>query len=146
MVEKRVDKSHIIGRGSILAIALSKAEAAEAISCSIRKFDAMVRAGTMPKPKLLVDSVGHPKNVKKVWSVKELDKYFHQLPSEGEEQSGDWALSVSNLGNELMQSWEQAKPELENVKERLKQDWEQSKPEREKVKEKVRDLAKKLTD
>ena len=42
--------------------------------------------------------------------------------------------------------WEQAKPELENVKVQLKQDWEQAKPEREKVKEKVRDLAKKLTN
>ena len=44
------------------------------------------------------------------------------------------------------QSWEQAKPELEKVKEQLKQDWKQAKPEREKVKEKVRNLAKKLVN
>ena len=84
------------------------------------------------------------KNVKKVWSVKELDKYFHQLPSEGEEQSGEWSLSVSNLGNELMQSWEQAKPELEKAAAQVKQGWEQAKPELEKAKEKARGLAKKL--
>ena len=41
------------------------------------------------------------------------------------------------------QGWEQAKPELENIKAQLKQDWEQAKPQREKVIEKVRDLAKK---
>ena len=44
------------------------------------------------------------------------------------------------------QGWEQAKPELKNVKVQLKQDWEQAKPECEKVKEKVRYLAKKLTN
>ena len=43
------------------------------------------------------------------------------------------------------QGWEQAKPELENVKEQLKQDWEQAKPELVKTKEKARDLTKKLT-
>ena len=44
------------------------------------------------------------------------------------------------------QSWEQAKPEIKDIKEQLKQDWEQAKPELVKTKEKARDLAKKLTD
>ena len=53
-----------------MLIALSKAKAAEAISCSIRKFDAMVLAGTMPKPRLLDE--GNGGDVKKVWSAKEI--------------------------------------------------------------------------
>ena len=153
MIEKRIDKSDKVDRGPGVAIALSKAQAAEAISCSIRKFDAMVKAGTMPKPKLLIDDEGYGlgKNVKKVWSVKELDKYFHQLPSESEEQPDDWSLSVANVVKEEImprarQSWEQAKPELEKAAAQVKQGWEQAKPEFEKVKEKARDLAKKLTN
>ena len=151
MIEKREDKSNKVDRRPSVAIALSKAQAAKAISCSIKNFDAMVKAGTMPKPKLLIDNVSCGKNIKKVWSVKELDKYFHQLPSEGEEQPDDWSLSVANVVKEEImprarQSWEQAKPELEKAAAQVKQGWEQAKPELEKAKEKARDLAKKLTN
>ena len=150
MIEKRVDKSDKVYRGPSIAIALSKAQAAKAISCSIKKFDAMVKAGTMPKPKLLIGNGSSGKNIKKVWSVKELDKYFHQLPSEGEDQPDDWSLSVANVVKEEImprarQGWEQAKPELEKAAAQVKQGWEQAKPELERAKEKARDLAKKLT-
>ena len=167
MIEKRVDKSDKVDCGPSVAFALSKAQAAKAISCSIKKFDAMVKAGTMPKPKLLIDNVSCGKNIKKVWSIKELDKYFHQLPSEGEDQPDDWSSSVANVVKEeimprarqsweqakpelekaaaqVKQGWEQAKPKLEQTKEQLKQDWELAKPELQKAKERARELAKRL--
>ena len=71
-----------------MLIALSKAKAAEAISCSIRKFDAMVQAGTMPKPRLLDE--GNGGDVKKVWSAREIEEHFDRLPREGENINNEW--------------------------------------------------------
>ena len=48
---------------------LNKAEAANYIGVSVRKFDTMMRAGTMPKPRLLVDDMRHGENVKKIWDM-----------------------------------------------------------------------------
>ena len=72
-------------RRLLMLIALSKAKAAEAISCSIRKFDAMVLAGTMPKPRLLDE--GNGGDVKKVWSAREIEEHFDRLPRDGETTS-----------------------------------------------------------
>ena len=45
---------------------LNKAEAANYIGVSVRKFDAMMKVGTMPKPRLLVDDMHHGDNGKNI--------------------------------------------------------------------------------
>ena len=77
-----------------MLIALSKAKAAEAISCSIRKFDAMVQAGTMPKPRLLDE--GNGGDVKKVWSAKEIEEFFERLPRDGETTINGWDKALES--------------------------------------------------
>ena len=71
---------------------LNKAEAANYIGVSVNKFSAMMRAGTMPKPRLLVDDMRHGENVKKIWDIHELDEYFDQLPEEAERNEWDEVL------------------------------------------------------
>ena len=51
---------------------LNKGKAANYIGISVRKFDAMMKAGTMPKPRLLFDDMRHGDNVKNIWNVREL--------------------------------------------------------------------------
>ena len=68
---------------------LNKAEAANFIGVSLRKFDAMLKSGKMPKPRLLIDDMRHGENVKKIWDIRELDDYFDQLPKEAERNEWD---------------------------------------------------------
>ena len=82
-----------MGAATLLKRGLNKAEAANYIGVSVRKFDAMLKAGTMPKPRLLIDDMGHGENVKKIWDIRELDDYFDQLPKEAKRNGWDEALS-----------------------------------------------------
>lgn len=51
------------------------------IGCSPRKFDTMVDAGEMPKPRMI--------GTKKVWDRIDLDDYFEALPKL-DEDGNDW--------------------------------------------------------
>lgn len=58
-------------------------EAAAAYICvSANVFDQMVRAGTMPRPKILSER-------RKAWDVRELDTAIDLLPSDGNDLSLD---------------------------------------------------------
>ena len=65
---------------------LSRVEAAAYIGLSTSKFDELVGAGTMPKPK----TVG----TRKLWDRHALDAAFDALPDEGEKNPWDEALNA----------------------------------------------------
>lgn len=60
---------------------LSKDEAAVYVGLSARKFDELVAAGQMPKPK----AVGS----RRIWDVRSLDAAFDALPTEGDTNPWD---------------------------------------------------------
>lgn len=75
----------VLSQIGLAPIGLSREEAAAYIGVSERKWDEMVEAGAMPKPKV----VGN----RRVWSRLAVDKAFAALPDErGEVESNDvWA-------------------------------------------------------
>ena len=66
-------------------IGLSRVEAAEYIGVSPALFDAMVKDGRMPLPKLI--------NSRKVWPRVKLEKSFAELPDDGQDtvSADPWA-------------------------------------------------------
>lgn len=61
---------------------LPKLQAADYIGCKPRKFDAMVKDGEAPQPRLI--------GAKKVWDRLELDECFDALPRANNDQGSDW--------------------------------------------------------
>lgn len=68
-----------------LIFGLNRIEAAAAIGVSANTFDALVDAGTMPRPRLI--------RGRKVWDVDEIRTAFKCLPREGGEdvENDTWA-------------------------------------------------------
>jgi excisionase family DNA binding protein len=63
---------------------LSRAEAAAAVGVSANTFDAMVKDGRMPAPRLI--------GGRKVWDVDDLRAAFKAMPRDGEASEGSsWA-------------------------------------------------------
>jgi len=69
--------------GQTMKLSLTRREAAEAVSCSIRKFMAMVESGTMPAPRRLIEG-DNGRTVKCVWLVTEVQECLEALPRDGE--------------------------------------------------------------
>jgi hypothetical protein len=65
---------------------LSRTESAAYIGISPTLFDTLVKDGRMPKPKLI--------NTRTVWDIRQLDKAFDELPSEGEAESDEWEFGT----------------------------------------------------
>lgn len=65
---------------------LSRTESAAYIGVSPSLFDMMVKDGRMPKPKNI--------NSRTVWDIRRLDKFFDELPAEGDVENGGWEFGT----------------------------------------------------
>ena len=61
---------------------LNREEAAIYVGVSAAKFDELVKTGRMPAPRRI--------DARNIWDIRELDRYFDELPS-GEERQNTWA-------------------------------------------------------
>jgi hypothetical protein len=76
-------RNDIIARLPVV-IGLGRVQAAAAIGVCANTFDAMVRAGQMPRPRII--------GKRRIWKVDELEAAFDALPCEGGEIEVDtWA-------------------------------------------------------
>lgn len=61
---------------------LSREEAAMYVGISAGKFDEMLKAGTMPEPRLI--------GARRIWDVRELDISFDALPCQNAPAGNSW--------------------------------------------------------
>jgi len=82
----RIDDFHPLGRSRAVQPptqrGLSRVLAAGYIGVGATKFDEMVSDGRMPKPKRI--------DGRKVWDVRALDRFFEDLPSDGDVDHNPW--------------------------------------------------------
>lgn len=61
---------------------LSREEAATYVGISTTKFDELLKAGSMPEPRLI--------GARKIWDVRQLDIAFDELPCQNAKVGNSW--------------------------------------------------------
>ena len=78
-------RQHPLAALGLAPLGLSRVEAAAYIRVSPTTFDAMVRDGRMPRPKLIRQDAGSGTRGRPVWSRPAIDAAFAALPERGGE-------------------------------------------------------------